>query len=48
MSAPSGHLPELPVLLRKQERLTKNEAERVANYIERIKRQKKGKHSCRA
>lgn len=41
--SPSGHLPELPVFLRKQERLTQNEAERVARYVERIKRQKKGK-----
>lgn len=42
-SAPD--LPELPIYLRKSERLTQGEAERVARYVERIKKQKRGQRA---
>lgn len=40
--AAPGHLPELPVYLRQKLSLTGSETERVARYVERIARQKKG------
>lgn len=42
-----GHLPELPVFLRKKEKLTKGETERVARYVERIKQHKRRSHGKR-
>ncbi|MGH3428662.1 MAG: helix-turn-helix domain-containing protein, partial [Mycobacteriales bacterium] len=43
----SVSLTDLPVYLRKQEKLTKDETERVARYVERIKQQKRRSHGKR-
>lgn len=40
-------LPDLPVYLRKKERLSRDETERVARYVKRIKQQKRRAHAKR-
>jgi transcriptional regulator with XRE-family HTH domain len=40
-----GNLPELPIYLRRKLSLTGSETERVARYVERIKKQKRGQRA---
>jgi len=42
-----GHLPELPVYLRRKEKLTRDETERVARYVARLKGQKRRQRAQR-